>query len=95
MAAIAIPLNLPERECFVSYNIEANYGMPIVASDIIPGKLKRLRPVENDAESAGGEGRSDHISGNATEVITGNNNFPTNLLSRQKFYTLLIRKFNA
>uniref|UniRef100_A0A1B0CF04 Putative secreted protein n=1 Tax=Lutzomyia longipalpis TaxID=7200 RepID=A0A1B0CF04_LUTLO len=40
LVAIAVPLDLPQRSVFVSYNFEANYPPPTLASDIIPGPLK-------------------------------------------------------
>lgn len=42
LVAIAIPLSLPNRNVFVSYNFEANYNMPNVPSDSFPGPIKRL-----------------------------------------------------
>lgn len=41
LVAIAIPLNLPGRNVFLSYNFEANYNMPNQAADSFPG-LKLL-----------------------------------------------------
>lgn len=42
LVAIAIPLNLPGRNVFVSYNFEANYNMPNQPSDSYPGPIKRF-----------------------------------------------------
>ncbi|CAO1423342.1 unnamed protein product [Diamesa hyperborea] len=42
LVAIAIPLSLPNRNVFVSYNFEANYNMPNIPSDSFPGPIKRL-----------------------------------------------------
>lgn len=80
----------------MSYNIEANYGMPIEASDIIPGKLKRLDPPAEDEN----EGRDIFISGNETEILDRDEEWKrqrrqTSLITRQKFYTLLTRKLNS
>jgi hypothetical protein len=42
LVAIAVPLVDIDRNVFVSYNFEANYNMPNVPSDSIPGPLKRF-----------------------------------------------------
>lgn len=42
LIAIAVPLDLPERNIFVSYNFEANYNMPTKPTDVFPGPLERL-----------------------------------------------------
>lgn len=39
LVAIAIPLDLPHRSVFVSYNFEANYPPPRTVSDLIPFKF--------------------------------------------------------
>ncbi|XP_055706866.1 uncharacterized protein LOC129803954 [Phlebotomus papatasi] len=46
LVAIAIPLDLPHRNVFVSYNFEANYNMPTRASDLVPGPLVRLDLID-------------------------------------------------
>ncbi|XP_059621823.1 uncharacterized protein LOC132265261 [Phlebotomus argentipes] len=55
LVAISVPLILPQRNVFVSYNFEANYNMPTTAADVIPGPLKRLdlidRRKRHDRES--------------------------------------------
>lgn len=42
LVAIAVPLVDIDHNVFVSYNFEANYNMPNVPSDSIPGPLKRI-----------------------------------------------------
>lgn len=42
LVAIAVPLNLPNHEVFMSYNFEANYNMPNQPSDSFPGPIVRL-----------------------------------------------------
>uniref|UniRef100_A0A1B0D6N6 Uncharacterized protein n=1 Tax=Phlebotomus papatasi TaxID=29031 RepID=A0A1B0D6N6_PHLPP len=39
LVAIAIPLDLPHRSVFVSYNFEANYPPPRTVADLIPFKF--------------------------------------------------------
>ncbi|XP_059621788.1 uncharacterized protein LOC132265227 [Phlebotomus argentipes] len=51
LVAIAVPLIIPHRNVFVSYNFEANYNMPTVASDLIPGPLDRLEIIERSLRS--------------------------------------------
>ncbi|XP_059621824.1 uncharacterized protein LOC132265262 [Phlebotomus argentipes] len=46
LVAIAVPLDLPHRSVFVSYNFETNYSPPTMASDIIPGPLKFLELID-------------------------------------------------
>lgn len=48
LVAIAIPLSLPNRNVFVSYNFEANYNMANQPSDAFPGPLVRLSLVPLD-----------------------------------------------
>lgn len=42
LVAIAIPLSLPDRNVFLSYNFEMNYNMPNQASDSFPGVIVRF-----------------------------------------------------
>jgi hypothetical protein len=42
LVAIAIPLNLPGRNVFLSYNYEFNYNMPNQPSDSVPGVITRF-----------------------------------------------------
>ena len=42
LVAIAIPLTLPDRNVFLSYNFEMNYNMPNQASDSFPGVIVRF-----------------------------------------------------
>lgn len=42
LVAIAIPVPLPDQSVFVSYNFEANYNMPNIPADSIPGPLIRV-----------------------------------------------------
>ncbi|GAB0088583.1 uncharacterized protein DMENIID0001_030400 [Sergentomyia squamirostris] len=45
LCAIAVPLDIPHRNVFMSYNFEGNYNMPTTVTDIIPGPLNRLELV--------------------------------------------------
>ncbi|XP_055678116.1 uncharacterized protein LOC129786889 [Lutzomyia longipalpis] len=56
LCAIAVPIDLRYRNVFLSYNFEANYGMPLVPSDLIPGPLERLEIIDRGLgrEIAGG-----------------------------------------
>lgn len=81
LVAIAIPLSLPNRNVFVSYNFEANYNMPNIPSDSFPGPIKRLPglvesdnlvdPLQDIPEDDGG-GRG--ING---EILSDNSNDET------------------
>lgn len=42
LVAIAVPVAVPDLNVFVSYNFEANYNMPNIAADSIPGPLVRV-----------------------------------------------------
>ncbi|CAD7087081.1 unnamed protein product [Hermetia illucens] len=46
VVALAIPIELPNRNVFYSYNFEANYIPPALAQDIFPGVLNRLDLVD-------------------------------------------------
>lgn len=43
LVAIAVPVLLPDHNVFVSYNFEANYNMPNVPADSVPGPLVRVK----------------------------------------------------
>lgn len=43
LVALAIPLNLPNNEVFVSYNFEANYNMPNQPGESFPGIINRFQ----------------------------------------------------
>ncbi|KAG5670637.1 hypothetical protein PVAND_000885 [Polypedilum vanderplanki] len=43
LVAIAIPLRDIDRNVFVSYNFEANYNMPNIPSDSVPGPILRWK----------------------------------------------------
>ncbi|XP_050071155.1 uncharacterized protein LOC126559089 [Anopheles maculipalpis] len=45
LIALSVPLLIPDRNIFLAYNFEANYGMPGKASDFTQGVLKK---VDND-----------------------------------------------
>lgn len=47
--AIAIPLD-DRKNVFVSYNFEANYNSPFMATDFYPGFYNRVR-VQDDIQS--------------------------------------------
>lgn len=72
LVAIAVPLVDIDRQVFVSYNFEANYNMPNVPSDSIPGPLVRfpgLVPEDTSLPANGGggdEGRE--IKSNETSI---------------------------
>lgn len=38
-----MPVPLPDQNVFVSYNFEANYNMPNVPADSVPGPINRLK----------------------------------------------------
>lgn len=42
LVAIAVPVPLEDQNVFVSYNFEANYNMPNIPADSIPGPLIRV-----------------------------------------------------
>lgn len=66
--------------------------MPVEASDIIPGKLKRLEPAE-DVGNQEHEGRK--MTSYANDTIFANPHTKSNFFNRQKFYLYLIRNLNA
>lgn len=89
LIAIAVPLNLPHHNVFVSYNFEANYNMPTAATDISPGVFQRLQLAgvtdpSLEPEEPVADARRDRRS--VAEA---------GLLTRAKFYRYLIRKMNG
>ncbi|KAL5290536.1 hypothetical protein ACFFRR_010108 [Megaselia abdita] len=68
-AALAVPLNLPHRNVFMSYNFEANYNLPWHAENLIPGILEKFEGWEDglfqkveDGRAYGGQNSSLEIS---------------------------------
>lgn len=81
--AIAIPLELDNREIFMSYNFEANYNMPIEASELIPGPLKRLEYL---VDPEGERSLKNVEPGNSKQLEK------SSLISRTKIYKLIESK---
>ncbi|XP_055609710.1 uncharacterized protein LOC129756739 [Uranotaenia lowii] len=46
LVALSIPLIVPDRNIFMSYNFEMNYNMPTTATDYSQGPLKRVDQME-------------------------------------------------
>ena len=70
----------------MSYNFEANYNMPIEASELIPGPLKRLEYLVEPE----GERSLDHAEqGNSKELEK------PSLISRTKIYKLIESKIKG
>lgn len=42
LIALAIPLDLPHRAVFVSYNFESNYSPPVLASDYTQSIIQKV-----------------------------------------------------
>lgn len=64
LVAIAIPLALPNRNVFLSYNFEMNYNMPNQPSDSFPGMITRfpgLKPPSTQVD-AGADAAPDDIT---------------------------------
>uniref|UniRef100_A0A182Q2Q2 Uncharacterized protein n=1 Tax=Anopheles farauti TaxID=69004 RepID=A0A182Q2Q2_9DIPT len=57
LVALSVPLIIPGRNIFMAYNFEANYGMPIDASDFTQGVLKKVDndQIHNEGESVAAE----------------------------------------
>ncbi|XP_062558570.1 uncharacterized protein LOC134223438 [Armigeres subalbatus] len=53
LVAISVPLTIPERNIFVSYNFEMNYNMPTDSTDYTQGVLKRLESPDLNTPSNG------------------------------------------
>ncbi|XP_055678117.1 uncharacterized protein LOC129786890 [Lutzomyia longipalpis] len=69
LVALAIPLIIPHRNVFVSYNFEANYNMPTMASDLIPGPLDRLEIIDRSfGEKTNGDSADSQSNQDAKEV---------------------------
>ncbi|XP_049288489.1 uncharacterized protein LOC125766505 isoform X1 [Anopheles funestus] len=56
LIALSVPLLIPDRNIFLAYNFEANYGMPGKASDFTQGVLKK---VDNDQIHPAPEGETE------------------------------------
>lgn len=84
MFAIAVPLKIPNRNIFMSYNFEANYNMPTSSSDIVPGPLDRLKLVD---------GRQ--LSDAADTERRSRTKTKRNIFTRAKFYNFITRKLNS
>lgn len=61
-----MPLELPHRNVFISYNFEANYNLPWHAHDLIPGILEKFEGWEEGLFQKGEEGRAHVNNGNSS-----------------------------
>ncbi|KAL5280320.1 hypothetical protein ACFFRR_004351 [Megaselia abdita] len=96
--AIAVPLELPHRNVFLSYNFEANYNLPWHAENIIPGPLQKFEGYEdglfkgrsaivetNSTEESDSESRSsseDDVSPTVIPIPTDENSSPSSPANR-------------
>ena len=48
---MALPIEVQKKNVYLSYNFEANHGMPTVASDFTNGLLQKIIFNEDDEES--------------------------------------------
>ncbi|GAB0088582.1 hypothetical protein DMENIID0001_030390 [Sergentomyia squamirostris] len=87
LVALAIPLIIPHRNVFVSYNFEANYNMPTVASDLIPGPLDRLEIIDRSM--------GDKISEYQPISSKQSRSLKEPLFSRKKIYNVLESKLRC
>lgn len=94
--AIAVPLDLPERNIFVSYNFEANYNEPTLTSDISPGIFQRLDLVDKSRSLTNNETLADDTlaTDDTPTVEEGKSRKRRSLLSRKKIYKILESKIS-
>lgn len=86
LCALSIPLIVPGRNIFVSYNFEMNYNMPTDSTDYTQGVLKRvdtpeINSVEGRGATAGG--------GNGTGSEKGKTIRRSATFTRKKTYRTL------
>ncbi|XP_053660795.1 uncharacterized protein LOC128709801 [Anopheles marshallii] len=67
LIALSVPLIIPDRNIFLAYNFEANYGMPGDASDYTQGVLKK---VDNDQINPAPEGEGAESERKARATVT-------------------------
>lgn len=87
----------------MSYNFEANYNMPIVASDLVPGPLDRLEII-NRSSGRKNDGANKPSDENSPQKEDENNKSSEKeskikrssreggLITRKKFYKILESK---
>ncbi|CAD7087082.1 unnamed protein product [Hermetia illucens] len=74
--ALAIPIDLPNRNVFLSYNFEANYNLPFEGWHYIPGPLLGFEYESEPSATEDGEaseGRKINNDKNSTIVISETN----------------------
>ncbi|EDO63475.2 AGAP004006-PA [Anopheles gambiae str. PEST] len=86
--ALSVPLLIPDRNIFLAYNFEANYGMPGKASDFTQGVLKKvdndqIHPEEGEAAE---DKRSIRTTAAATTATAG--------FTRKKVYRMIELNLN-
>uniref|UniRef100_A0A336MZT0 CSON007691 protein n=1 Tax=Culicoides sonorensis TaxID=179676 RepID=A0A336MZT0_CULSO len=93
LLAIAVPLDLPRYNVFVSYNFEANYNVPTTAADITKGPLLlRTKRLLNDT----GEGNfTNEIENLIDEKLNTNEIKKTSFITRQRIYEWIESKLNV
>uniref|UniRef100_A0A182MK84 Uncharacterized protein n=1 Tax=Anopheles culicifacies TaxID=139723 RepID=A0A182MK84_9DIPT len=67
LIALSVPLLIPDRNIFLAYNFEANYGMPGKASDFTQGVLKK---VDNDQIHPAPEGEGEESERAVRATVT-------------------------
>lgn len=66
--AIAVPLELPHRNVFMSYNFEANYNLPWHANNLIPGILEKFEGWEDGLFQKVEAGRAYQSNKNSSQL---------------------------
>lgn len=89
LAAIAIPLNLPNRNAFVSYNFEANYNMPNQPGDSFPGPIQRFPGLDPPSTNV------DPTQGGTVNDFIAQRSFMENDTSTDEPQTVAVRKREA
>lgn len=89
MVAVALPIDLPGRNIYVSYNFEANYVLPSRSTDFTEGFYEKVLFVDGVEEKV--DENSENVENDESENLARKaENF--NLLSRRNLYQLIEHK---
>ncbi|KAG5669067.1 hypothetical protein PVAND_016967 [Polypedilum vanderplanki] len=103
LVAIAIPLPDIDRNVFMSYNFEANYNLPNIPSDSVPGPLVRWKlgstfedtNVDPNADTSLDEVIARNFNGSEIDVRKRRNLENFIFFTRKEFYRLIEKRIEA
>lgn len=88
--ALALPIEVPNQNLYMSFNLEANYALPTQSTDFTQGLYEKVLLVDgvNKAEEV-------DESDNANEVLARGFAGSSSLISRKHVYEMIEKKIGT